>query len=220
MFVKVHNGRYLTLDIKRSGEKIHTIFDVGANIGQTCLTLIKAYPQATIYSFEPVATTYLQLKINTKKYPGIKCIELALGAKKEKLKIISQQNTEINSLRTVAKHDNRETANISVETAAVFCKDNAITFIDLLKIDTEGFEIEVLKGFNVSFLKDNVKFIFVETGFDRSDIFKTHYSDIEQYLTALGFITSGFYDSFLWGKAKLRLGFCNVLFTNSNFLKD
>jgi len=93
-----------------------------------------------------------------------------------------------------------------------------IQSIDLLKIGTEGYELEVLKGFDDAFLKEKVKFIYAEVGFGRTDIFKTHYADIEAYLTNLGFVTSGFYEPNRWGKKKLKLGFCNALFTNATLI--
>jgi hypothetical protein len=45
-------------DIGRSGCKISTIFDVGANVGQSALKFQEAFPRARIHSFEPVSATY------------------------------------------------------------------------------------------------------------------------------------------------------------------
>ena len=36
--------------------------------------------------------------------------------------------------------------NVKAVTLDKFCKDNSISFIDILKIDTEGFEANVLRG--------------------------------------------------------------------------
>jgi len=215
----IPNGRYVTLDIMRSEEQINTIFDVGANIGQTCLSFIKAFPASTIYSFEPVSKTFEQLGTNARKYANIKCFNLALGTKRESVSILSNQDTEINSLKNIVKSDDTRAVCIDVETAWNFCKDNDISSIDLLKIDTEGYELEVLMGFDKDFLKNKVKFIYAETGFDRGDPLKTNYTDLASYLSGQGFVTSGFYEPFRWGKAKLRLGFCNVLFINTNLIK-
>ena len=57
---------------------------------------------------------------------------------------------------------------------------NKIQFIDILKIDTEGFEFEVLKGVTKNFKK--IKFIYFEHHYD--DMIKKNYtfSDIHNLL--------------------------------------
>ena len=218
LFNRIPNGRHLSLDLIRSGEDMSTIFDVGANVGQTCLLLIKFFPKSKIYSFEPVTTTYDELVLNTKKYPNITCINMALGQKEETIQIAVHENPECNSLKNITLNDGDGGIKIESTTAAIFCKKNNITRIDLLKIDVEGFEMEVLSGLGESFLRNNVKFIYAETGFDNSDSFKTHYADLERHLKALGFVTSAFYDQCFHGKSRLILSFCNTLFTNSAIL--
>ena len=85
LFKSTPNGRYLPLDLLRTGEEINMIFDVGANVGQTCLSLVKFFPKSKIYSFEPVTTICEELVSNTKKYSAITCINLALGQKEERI---------------------------------------------------------------------------------------------------------------------------------------
>ncbi len=218
LFNRIPNGKYLPLDLIRTGEEINTIFDVGANVGQTCLSLIKFFPKSKIYSFEPVTTTYDELVLNTRKYLNVTCVNMALGEKEERIQIMAHESSECNSLKNTAPKDADGGITIESTTAAIFCKKNNITHIGLLKIDVEGFEIEVLKGFDESFLRNNVKFIYAETGFDKSDSFKTHYADMEHHLKALGFVTSAFYEQILHGKNSLILSFCNTLFTNSAIL--
>ena len=60
-------------------------------------------------------------------------------------------------------------------------KTNNISKIDLLKIDTEGHELQVLKGTG-SFLKSRVQLILIE--FHNSDIFQNYdKKKIHNYLT-------------------------------------
>jgi hypothetical protein len=102
-------------------------------------------------------------------------------------------------------------------TGTAFCSQHNIVSIDLLKIDVEGFEMEVLNGFSEDFLRSQVKFIYSEVGFDKDDRLKTHFSILAAYLSDRNFILSGFYEPFRWGTSKLKLGFCNVLFVNLNY---
>src|SRR5262245_49319307 len=43
-------------------ETIRTIFDIGANVGQTIVSMRAHYPLATIHSFEPNPATYVRLE--------------------------------------------------------------------------------------------------------------------------------------------------------------
>lgn len=210
----IPNGRFPELDIIRSGVSIHTIFDVGANIGQTALNYHKFFPTAVIHSFEPVSSTYEILKKNTMGIKNISPVNIALGMEKGKMLIALEENNEINSLKNLAHINDISAEEIQINSGLNYCKNEKVTQIDLLKIDTEGYELDVLKGFDISFLSENVKFIYCEVGFNKDDIYKTHFSDLESYLKEVGFVTSWFYEPARWGKSRLILGFCNVLFSN------
>lgn len=211
-------GRYLTLDLKRANAQIEVVFDVGANIGQTSLNLIKSFPQSYIHSFEPIKKTYASLVQNTKPYTHITNNQFALGDQSHTLNIATHSDSELNSLVNIVGESALESEEINIWTGINYCRDKNITHIDLLKIDTEGYELKVLEGFTADFLRENVNYIYAEVGFDKTDPLKTHYSDLEEYLSKKGFITTGFYEPYRWGKNKFRLGFCNVLFTNTRKL--
>ncbi len=219
MLMFIPNGRFVALDIIRSREEINIVFDVGANIGQTALSFNKAFPKAKIYSFEPVKSTYDTLVKNCSNALNIRPENTALGTEKGTLNISINEDSEVNSLYNVTDRSSDFSEIILVESGNNYCASKNIQCIDLLKIDTEGFELHVLKGFDSSFLRDQIKFIYCEVGFDREDRYKTHFSDIEAYLKDLGFVTSGFYEPYRWGQSKLTLGFCNVLFCNLKNLK-
>ncbi|MEM9922931.1 MAG: FkbM family methyltransferase [Cyanobacteria bacterium P01_D01_bin.50] len=87
-------------DIKRflKGNQVQTIFDVGANIGQTSLFLNRYFPQADIYAFEPVKVTYETFKNNTVNINKIKAYNYALGFEETQKIIRLRDNTELNTL--------------------------------------------------------------------------------------------------------------------------
>jgi tRNA1(Val) A37 N6-methylase TrmN6 len=66
----VPQGMSYPYDIKRfyNPYNVKTIFDVGANIGQTSLFLSHHFPQADIFAFEPIKDTYDFFKITLKNY--------------------------------------------------------------------------------------------------------------------------------------------------------
>ena len=75
---------------------------------------------------------------------------------------------------------------IKIRSLDYYIKKNNIDSIDILKIDTEGFEFEVLKGLKENFHR--VNFIYFEHHYD--DMIKKNYSfsDINNLLKNFGFI--------------------------------
>ncbi|SDT53168.1 methyltransferase, FkbM family [Mucilaginibacter mallensis] len=209
----IPNGRILPLDLKRALIKPKTIFDIGANIGQTSNYFLKNFPDAEIYSFEPVAATYAQLAANVKSNK-IHIYNEGLGAAVSNQTIYINDSSETSSLKDVdGKFSKTEV--VKINTAQNFCTQNKIKEIDLLKIDVEGYELEVLDGLGP--LLNNVKAIYSEVGFDKNDPNKTYFPDLLERCEKSGFITSGFYDPYRWGNGKLNV-FYNVLLINTNLI--
>jgi len=210
----VPGGRILPLDLKRSGAIPSVIFDVGANIGQTANFFISHFPESKIYSFEPVLDTYNQLLSNSSHSKNIVCFNQALGSDIQKSIIYVNGSSGSSSLKGKLNALFSHTEVIDIDTGYNFCIKHGVEKIDLLKIDTEGFEINVLKGFE-PLLKDHVKMIYAEIGFLPDDLYKTYISDLLDYTSKYGFIVSGFYEPFRGGFGSLRIGFCNVLLINT-----
>ena len=74
---------------------------------------------------------------------------------------------------------------VLVDKAINIIKNFKINKIDILKIDTEGYELNVIKGFGKSI--DVVKVIIFEHHFDLMIKKNYNYSDINKYLINRGF---------------------------------
>ncbi len=74
---------------------------------------------------------------------------------------------------------------VFVDKAINIIKKFKIDKIDLLKIDTEGYELNVIKGFGRNI--DLVKVVIFEHHFDLMIKKNYNYSDINQYLVNKGF---------------------------------
>lgn len=126
-------------------ENVKIILDVGANIGNHSIYWSQLENVNKIISFEPVPKTFKLLKQNVtaNKINKIEIHRLALG-KKDGFGIINKEdpgNLGATSLKFV---EDKTDIKIVSGDAFLYNKDNAI---DLLKVDVEGFEINVLKGF-------------------------------------------------------------------------
>lgn len=129
-------------------------FDVGANIGEFSTALSKIYPAARIYSFEPSKYTFEKLTANTKQYQNINRVNLGMGSEKTEMPIYTYES-ELDSghasvfkdvLDGLHKADKLVEQIIQIGTIKEYCDEQGIEKIDFLKIDTEGFELEVLRG--------------------------------------------------------------------------
>jgi len=130
------------LDIKKNS----LILDIGANVGYVALGCTKMFPKNQILCFEPGSAAFDSLKKNTKHHKRIQRYKLAIGVEKGKMNLFGKKSeTAMASL--VAKNETELVETVEVVSLDQFLKDNKLNkSIALLKIDVEGFELEVLKG--------------------------------------------------------------------------
>ncbi len=185
---------------------ISVFFDVGAHKGETINFIFKYFNVGKTYAFEPLESNFVKLKKNTnkkkfkKKY--IKYFNFALGEKKE-TKYIKEMHesssSTFNPINENSKYFKRKNLllnfnkkksfylekKVLIEKAKDIIIIHKIKKIDLLKIDTEGYELNVLKGFEDRLI--NVKLIFFEHHYDLMIRKNYTFSDINNYLNKNGF---------------------------------
>jgi hypothetical protein len=92
-----------------------------------------------------------------------------------------------------------------------FCIERGISSIDLLKIDTEGFELEVLRGAKTLLAHARVRHVICEATFDDDDRLHGNFFSIHDFLKEYGFRFICIYDQVV-PRDLSRAGYCNVLF--------
>jgi FkbM family methyltransferase len=116
-----------------------TALDIGAHIGSLTVPLARAVgKQGMVYAFEPQKRIYRELVHNLKlnHIDNVKPLRFAVGARNE---VIEMNPTAVFDGRTkVGKGGDR--AELRTVDSFGFCN------VSLIKIDVEGFEVEVLKG--------------------------------------------------------------------------
>jgi len=141
--------KYLSL---RSGSEI-VVFDIGAHIGNYSKLVRNFSKKAKIYAFEPNPLTFRKLEENAKSY-NFTAFCLGCGEKDGRFKLYDYNNQDATPHATFCKNVIEKIhSSPSIETeAGVVRLDNFIANelrikkIDLLKIDTEGYDFMVLKG--------------------------------------------------------------------------
>ena len=194
----------------------NVIFDVGANIGLTTIKFKKSNNSATIYSFEPVKKTFEILK-DTLKVDNIFPYNIAFGSQNTTSMIKVYENSVLNSLiddSLIMSNNSAYTKqNIEIQTIDYFCSINNIKEIDILKIDTEGYDYEVLLGAENLIKDKKVNFIFFEF-FEIGNKLNTNSSgsliSINDYLTENGYRFITFYTDTVFSNSKV--GVYNALY--------
>lgn len=141
---------YETQLILRQTKKGNTVIDVGANIGYyTILLADKVEKTGKVYAFEPDKTNFEILKKNveTNNLKNVEIINAAVGNKTGKIKLHkSKENLGDHKLYktplgcAASPLDEGET--VKIIKLDEFIKEK----IDVIKIDTQGWEPEVIKG--------------------------------------------------------------------------
>lgn len=189
LFVDIHH--------KLKYRSIKTIFDVGANTGQSRSYFRFNAPDAKIYSFEPVRATFDRLKQSVGSDQNCVLEQMALGdvAGEKTIRLFDSDMAVLNSLRDDVMNNavNAREETIHIDTPDNYCRVNNIQKIDLLKIDTEGFEINVLKGAEQMLQNGRISFVYCETGFQQTNQRNTYFPLLTEYLAKHGYYFFGLY---------------------------
>lgn len=124
-------------------EKGDVVFDVGANIGYyTLLSASLIGKEGEVYSFEPVPATFNRLKFNLSlnNFQNIIPENLGVSDKNDKQKVFLPTNYKI-----TGEHKG-ELQEVNLITIDSYVKENKIKKLDLIKIDTDGFDFSILQG--------------------------------------------------------------------------
>jgi hypothetical protein len=106
----------------------------------------------------------------------------------------------------------RESEQVEVVTLDQFAKKNNLGSIGLLKIDAEGFDLEVIKGAAGTLSSGRVKFVMAEVGFHPGDDRHPLFDEVRNTLAEHGFRVFGIYNQYMEQSGEPSLRLANVLF--------
>jgi FkbM family methyltransferase len=172
----------------------YVVYDIGANIGLHSLFLADVIGSGgCCYSFEPTKATFdsLNENISLNTFNNIFPYNIALSDKEETLQIYKSTNgyDAWNSLGGFQKIGNNQYDLESVQCIPLdtFLERNPdVRKPDFIKIDTEGWELHVLKGC-YTLLKNYSPIIMMEYAQRNLNLTNTKQSDLYDYLDTLGY---------------------------------
>ena len=200
-----HQQKKIINFFKKKLDKNLLIFDVGAHHGETVFLFKKNFILKKIYCFEASSINYKVLKSNIERkkledYCSL--YNLAAGEVQKDFFINQSEESSSSSINQINKDskyykkklkflnysdvDNfYKKIPIKMITLNQFMVQNKILHVDILKIDTEGYELNVLKGLADSY--KFVKFIYFEHHYDNMIKKNYTFSDINNILLKFGF---------------------------------
>lgn len=193
------------LDLKYllRGKSNPTIVDVGANDGETVSEFLKCIPGAKIIAFEPFEQCYRILQNLFSSNPDVRIENVALGCSPGSSNLNVYSGNRMNSLLELddqpgnvmrAKFTAAGTTTVAIETLDDFCRANSIGQIDVLKIDTQGFDLNVLKGAVGLLQNRRVTAIQVEVNFIPMYKGQPSFLEIHKFLSDLDYRLVDFYN--------------------------
>lgn len=190
---------------------VQIIFDVGANIGQSALTYREHFPRAEIWSFEPVAATFQKLKAATAGDGRIHPMHTGMGHETGSAVIHVNNDSRTNSIRASRPDDTAET--IPIDTVTSFADKHGIARIDLLKIDTEGHDLEVLRGADAMLGQQSIRFVVAECEPRPTSEYFVPLSELLQFFASYKYELFGIYEQQpYWDGRRRSLQYVNAMF--------
>ena len=170
-----------------------TVIDVGANRGQFALYSLVRFPQARIYSLEPLVRPRQTMAALVQECNRLQVIPKAAGATTGTAQINVSHEDDSSSLLSIGKlqvERHPETAAVGVEEVEVTTLDTAMAGVDLdgpvlLKLDVQGFELEALKG--ASSLLQHVDTVLTEASFVSFYDGQVLFDELHAWLKQAGF---------------------------------
>jgi FkbM family methyltransferase len=144
-------------------EQEPVIFDVGFHSGESSAEFLQARPKAQIYAFDPSRYAKVAHEQRFGRDTRVQFHNLALSNTQGVVTFFDYDNM-CNSLaaRKEAHSSPPQTYEVLATTLDTVCADNKITTINFLKIDAEGYDLNVIEGARALLLRQDIDIIMFE----------------------------------------------------------
>tara|TARA_B100000674_G_scaffold471250_1_gene459869 strand:- start:24 stop:740 length:717 start_codon:yes stop_codon:yes gene_type:complete len=183
---------------QNNGNKMSVLVDVGAHYGESIKIFNKHFEINTTLSFEPSKKNFQILKEKVKNFKKVKIFNIAIGEISGEVDFKQHFDSESSTVVRINENSNyfkkkkkylnffsKNKKNYSVIKVKIDRLDNILknlklSRIDILKIDTEGYDFSVIKGLGE--MIKNVKFIYFEHHFHNMLEKKYTFYDVDTFM--------------------------------------
>lgn len=168
-------------------------WDIGANVGSISLPIAHSTPGVRVEAFEPSPRVFHRLRtnlsLNPDLTPRVRLHPWALSMTTGEASFYASKETTNSGVGGLGHSRNREdrAVSVTVKRGDDLIAEGAVAPPDLIKIDVEGFEIEVLRGLE-AFLRTTPKLALIyEHQLYRLIERAKPIEEVSHFLEALGF---------------------------------
>lgn len=220
----VPRGLSVAIDVQRAlpSYTLETVFDIGAHHGESARAFLRWTPGAKLYCFEPVSSAFAQLQKEFRSVPNVVCIQAALGSKKGSGRIRLNEYSDQDAL--LQAESDTETDSAATEVVPIITVDGyrgnaGIDRIGFLKVDTEGHDLEVLKGAQQLLEESRVDFVQVEAGMNRTNRLHVPLAAFQDYLEPRSYFLFALYEQMHeWPSREIYLRRVNAVFVSKRII--
>lgn len=173
------------------------LLDVGANVGEWSIAACGALPGARVHAFEIAPATATILAENAAPLGARLAIHpIGLGEREGKITLFasSESNTASSTIREAIEVSRLAHGITTIEEVAArvttgdrFLREAGIERVDFLKIDVEGAEFSVLRGFSEAFDRSAIDLVQFEYGLINLQT-RDFLEDYYKFFTERGFV--------------------------------
>lgn len=201
------------------GQRPHQCcIDVGANDGGTIKLLRRCLVAPCIHAFEPNPAVFAALQANHGMTPDVRLNRAGLGDSPGDLMLQIFTNHALNSFLSLSpdgrtrleSRDQPRTVRVPVMRLDDYAMIEKLDAIDLLKVDTQGFELHVLRGAEAQFAAGRVRAVLVELNFADLYVGQPKPAEVITFLDERGLRLVDFYEKC---RHNPLMGWCTALFT-------
>lgn len=121
-----------------------SIVDIGANVGAASIYFARRYPDARVFAFEPSSRNVAVLAQNARSYPAIQVFPFGLSDAERAAPMAIGSVGLVDSLYREASSPER-VETVTLRAALRTLESHGCFPISILKLDTEGCEVEILQ---------------------------------------------------------------------------
>lgn len=176
----------------------NTVLDIGANNGQFAEAAFRAFPGATVYSFEPITECYERLLLMREQQPTLRPIQIALSDRDGEMDFWLSRFRDSSSIQEMMPTHTEAWPHTEIEAkirVPIARLDSIAPELDLkppvfAKLDVQGHELAVINGGRETLSR--CQRVMLECNF--APLYKGQPSFTQLYdeLHSLGFLFEGF----------------------------
>lgn len=175
-----------------------TVFDIGANLGQTSAQMAATLPGTKIFAFEPNPALFPDLQRNLAGFPQVTAFQIAFGGEQGRIALNICGSSLNSSVLNYSREDGNDRivnqVEVPMDTVDHFCAERGIEAIDLLKTDVQGYDLNVFRGAKGLIQAGKIHAVFCEVNFHKLYDGQCSFQEILTFFEGHGFFLCGFYD--------------------------